>query len=319
MIRRILSIDGGGIRGILPGRFLAAIEARAGRPTGDLFDLIAGTSTGGILGAAVAQRVPAKDLVDLYVNRGGAIFSRDLGDEIATFDGVFGPKYSAATLETELKAVLGNAWLSEAQTKLLVPAYCIQLPRPRDLDSDGIDEAAASWIFKSWGADDAHDFPLWQVARATSAAPTYFPPAAITSMHGERYVMIDGGVFANDPSMCAIAEAGRLWADRADRIICLSLGTGSKVTALDGTAAQSWGIAQWLPELTSIFLDGAADAVSYQAHTCLGGDFIRSEIALAPPVNDAFDDASAENIAALMALADAQIERDLDRVMELFA
>lgn len=314
MTRRILSIDGGGIRGILPAALLVALEGRLGKPICDAFDLIAGTSTGGIIGCGLAIALPATQLVDLYVNKGGGIFARNIGDEIASVGGVAGPKYQATALEAELKAVLGDAWLSDVKTRLLVPSYCIQLPRPMDLDGDGLQQSAGSWLFASWFAqnDDAEDFQLWQVGRATSAAPTYFPAARIVNMLGAVFYTVDGGVFANNPAGLAIAKAKQLWP--GEDILCVSIGTGGNVTAFDGAAAQAWGDVQWAPVITSASIDGSADAVSISARSEIGAKYVRAQIALSPPVNDAFDDASPSNIAALVDLGKTFVAQHLDRI-----
>lgn len=300
-MKLVLSIDGGGIRGILPGRLLQALQESSHYPT---FDLIAGTSTGGIIACGLTTGIPAKTMVGLYTDSGGEVFHSNFAG------GIFSPKYGADNLEKILQQILGQKKLSDAKPELLIPSYCIQFPNPIDTDGDGIAEGAGSWFFKSWDArgNPAFDLPLWKVARATSAAPTYFPTASFNG-----HWMVDGGVFANNPSDCAWAAASRLWP--SEEIKVLSIGTGAKVEALDGPRSQNWGAAAWAPEIPAVFMDGGADKTSYIMRTLLGDRFLRCEIALMG-VNDDFDDASFQNIANLNKLADKFVSDNLPRVIE---
>jgi uncharacterized protein len=236
-IIRILSMDGGGIRGIIPARLLQRIEDGTGKPASELFHLIAGTSTGGILGCGLARGKPAREIAQLYADRGGEIFHRSLWDKVTTIDGLSNPDYDAGPLEAILAQVLGDAWLSDVRgADLLVPSYAIQLPHEQPGDGLGLLVPRAPYFFKSWKANGSNidpgdkpaelDFRLRDIARATSAAPTYFPPALIRSRAGEQFGMIDGGVFANNPSMCALVSAYRLFPE-AKNFIVVSLGTGS--------------------------------------------------------------------------------------------
>jgi hypothetical protein len=301
-VKLVLSIDGGGIRGILPATLLDVLQRSAHWPK---FDMIAGTSTGGILACGLCSGVPAKQMLELYTTHGGEVFDRKLAS------GFVDPKYDSANLERLLKAVLGSRKLSQASPELLVPSYCVQYPSP--VAVDGVPSGAGSWFFKSWDArGEAHsDFALWQVARATSAAPTYFPTASVAG-----YWFVDGGVFANNPALCALVDAMKLWPD--DEIKLLSLGTGAKVTAIDGLDSQGWGIAQWATEITTLFMDGAADATSYHLNTLLGPRFLRCEIPLVG-VADAFDDASALNITNLQALGVKFTSLNLARVVQFLS
>ena len=285
-MRLVLSIDGGGIRGILPATLLKALQSSGGWPA---FDMVAGTSTGGIIAIGIAAGVPVAKMLDLYVNHGGEVFDRDLASGIIT------PKYHADKLEGLLQSVLGAKWLSEASPEMLVPSYCVENP-------------VGSWFFKSWQAraDRNFDFKLWQVARATSAAPTYFPTANV----GGKW-FVDGGVFANNPALCAWSDARKLWPN--DEIKVLSLGTGAKTKEISGSDSAGWGIAQWVTDISSVFMDGAADATSYILSEILGPNLLRCEIPLSG-VNDAFDDASVSNIANLQNLAAKFTLANLDKV-----
>ncbi|HEY8581871.1 MAG TPA: patatin-like phospholipase family protein, partial [Capillimicrobium sp.] len=194
---RVLSIDGGGIRGIIPVTVLAALEQRAGRPTSALFDLVAGTSTGGILALALnvpdaegSARWSAAAVLDLYREEGPQIFSRSLGRRITSVDGLLDDRYGNDNLREALRRYLGDTTVGEALTPALVTAYDLVARKPR--------------FFKSWRPEDAA-VPMALAAEATSAAPTYFEPVLV-----DGAPLIDGGVFAGNPAMCAYAEARRL-------------------------------------------------------------------------------------------------------------
>jgi uncharacterized protein len=192
---KVLSIDGGGIRGIIPAMVLAEIEEQTGRPTAEAFDLIAGTSTGGILALGLTlpgeggnPKYAAKELIGLYEREGLRIFSRPVGHRMASVEGISEEKYPSEGIETVLEEYFADARLKEALTQVLVPSYEIQLRAP--------------FFFRSERAksDADYDFPMRQVARATSAAPTYFEPAKV-EVPGpvDYYALVDGGVFANNP------------------------------------------------------------------------------------------------------------------------
>jgi uncharacterized protein len=296
-VKRILSIDGGGIRGLIPAILLAALEKATGKACRDQFDMLAGTSTGGIIAVGLLAGLPAQQLVDLYANRGAEIFANpDL------LKGAIRPKYSATPLENILQTLLGPGWLSQTKgPELLVPATCV----------DPIEDA---FFFKSWKArgtklnpgdvQDDLDFQLWQVARATSAAPTYFPTAVVSSMSGKVAYLVDGGLHSNNPTLAAIASAADLWGGEDLRI--LSLGTGRRAASLNGAASEDWGAVEWVTkgDIVSLGMDGVASAADYQA-ACLKGrgivvDRVQADL---PPSATAMDDASSANLARLRTVA----------------
>ncbi|EHJ46328.1 Patatin [Solidesulfovibrio carbinoliphilus subsp. oakridgensis] len=304
MTRRILCIDGGGILGLIPALVLAEIEARAGRLAGSLFDLVAGTSTGGIIAAAVAAGMPAKTIVDLYRQRGREIFSRSTGHRLATGFGLWGPQYGAAGIETDLADVFGDRKLSDCALDLLVPAYDI--------------EARCPVLFKSAkaGSDARRDYYLRDVCRATAAAPTYFPPARINSLAGEEATLVDGGIYANNPAACALAQAAK--AGGLDDVCMVSLGTGQLARPYLYEAAQGWGLAAWARPLLDCMFDGQSDTAAHQCETLLGDRAIRLQPAL--PRDLAMDDAGEEALATLEAIARGLLaDQDalLDKICEM--
>jgi len=298
MTKHILSIDGGGIRGILPLALLVEIEARRG-PCADLFDMVAGTSVGGIIATGLAHRVLAKTIYDMLMSDGGTIFAQTLVTDVLN---AVNPKYDAAPLEGFLAQTFGGAMLDGiAKPELIVPA--VDLLRP------------ASIFFKSWRArkDPSYNFALKDVARATSAAETYFAPAEIASAPGDVYRCVDGGTAINNPTIAAILEADDLWQDKDVRV--LSLGTGSMTEPI--TPANG-GIVGWLPDLLSLFMDAQASVLDHLARWAVPG-LVRCDIALGPNVNTAFDDASPTNLAALAALGRQLVTAQLDNALAVLA
>ena len=312
-IIRILSIDGGGIRGIIPARILQRIEEATGKGARELFHLIAGTSTGGIIGCGLTIGKTARHMGDLYAAEGGDIFRRSLWDRVSAVGGLSDPDYDPLPLERVLYRELGDVWLSHiGGAELLVPSYAIQLPYSVAGDGVGLMYPRMPYFFKSWKAhgvdlDPAetaaqHDFVLRSIARATSAAPTYFPPALIANARGEQYGMIDGGVFANNPSLCALVSAYKLY-HGAGKFIVVSLGTGSLQRPIPYDKAKDWGLVHWARPILNVLMDGNAETVCYQLDQMLGNSHYRFDISLGEnpkqdpyAVNEDFDDASPDNI-----------------------
>lgn len=359
---RILSLDGGGIRGAFTAKILAELEKRivaAGGPTqlNQVFHMIAGTSTGGIIATGLCKPGTPKtaaELMELYVSNGGSIFPEGsrfttlknkvtatvaesmraykdlsifapitaynnakhiLGDCNDIYNALENPLYPTLALEEQLKKTLGNALLSQVDNcELLVTSYDM-------ISKDPV-------LFKSWKARNGEadsDFRLWQVARATSAAPVYFPPADVSSIptgisSAKRFMLVDGGVYANNPSMCALAAARKLHPDLSlEDFTVVSIGTGQLPKTAGVDPACQWGALAWLPQLLSVFMDGASDTIDYQVNELLDKCYLRLQASLdeVPSIDPEMDDSQKPNIDALLALADVVIERLDDRLTAL--
>lgn len=300
---KILSIDGGGIRGVIPAFVLAELERAAGKPVAEMFDMVVGTSTGGIiaLGATVPgpsgnPKLTAQDMVDLYADHGREIFSRSFFDKLSNPISLLDEKYDEEALEDLLKEYLGeNTMLSNLiGPDVIVTAYDI--------------EKRAPYYFKSRLAkngDYGRDHKAWVAGRCTSAAPTYFEPKLLNQDHtGDqvRRALVDGGVFVNNPAMCALAEA----LDQGhslDDIMLVSLGTGVHTRKIPFREAKDWGLAGWVAPLISVMMDGVADAAHFQLLQLLKERdgvqrYYRFETAL-DKASDEMDDASGGNIRRL--------------------
>jgi len=278
---KILSIDGGGIRGLLPALVLAEFESQTGRPIAKSFDLIAGTSTGGILALGLAAGIPAMRLAEFYLERGPAIFSRSLKKRIESVGGLTDEMYGAGELEIALVDLFGDRTLSsvEPHAHALAVAYDI--------------EARETMSFCSWGGED---FRLADVGRATSAAPTYFEPFMLKSLKGVAMPCIDGGVVANNPSMIAYLLWGAGTTD-AKNIRLVSLGTGRRDTPLLLSDARGFGLAQWAPHLVDIMFSGSSELIHEQCARLLGENYLRLQADL--PEDVPMDGTDAKHFAVL--------------------
>ena len=242
--RRILCIDGGGILGTFPAAFLAGLEQHLPKPIGEYFDLIAGTSTGGIIAIGLAMGLRAQELLDLYEDRGPTIFGQDSGKVRNCIRGklrfarrLFVNKYSAERLQIELKAVLGEKRIGDASARLLVPAW-----NPL---------AHSVYLYKT-----AHhprlqnDYKCLAVdaAMATAAAPTYFPRHVTEESMG----LTDGGTWANNPIALAVVEAISVLEWPANSLRVLSLGCLEETYNLPKKA----GIGTLGTKVIKLFMEG---------------------------------------------------------------
>jgi hypothetical protein len=264
-ITRVVSIDGGGVRGLIPVIAMQRLAAEPGLETWlDRTELIAGTSTGGLIALAVAAGLPLDHVRDLYATRAGSVFADSFLDDVRDVGKVFGADYDVANLEREARRVLGDRTLAQLETRVLVPAF--------DLDSGAApDRRWKAKLFHNFpGPDSDGNMPAYKVAVATAAAPTYF-----ASYDG----FIDGGVFATNPSMCAIAQTqdARIPADeRAElsEVRLLSFGTGRTLRYIEGDRLD-WGYWQWVRPLLDLMLDGVNGIADYQCTQLLGSHYHR--------------------------------------------
>lgn len=307
-MRRILSVDGGGIRGVIPAMVLSYIEDKVG-PSAAQFDLIGGTSTGGIIALALScpkggttePLYTARALVELYEKRGPEIFYTSTLQKIASGFGLLDEKYSYKSLEKVLADYFGNMPLSAALTKVLVSAYDIQSREP--------------FFFKSW-REECANVEMRLAARATSAAPTYFEPALITAA-GSLRALVDGGVFVNNLAMSSYVEARKVFPDE-DEFMVVALGTGIATQPLAYKSARNWGLAGWARPVLDVVFDGVSDAVDYQMKYLIEDDYFRFQTDLAI-ASHGLGDAKPANIDALKLEAEKLIQTNrvkLDKLCE---
>jgi uncharacterized protein len=255
---RILSIDGGGICGILPASILAEIEQRflGGKPIGTYFDMIAGTSTGGIIALGLGIGLPASKIRDIYVERGGVIFPSGtwLARNLRKLRQVFRHKFDEKSLESELYKVFGNRVFGDSKTRLCIPSFEGKHCEP--------------WIYKTPHhpdyRDDKHE-RLVRVAMATAAAPTYF-----RAFENDGYYMVDGGIWANNPLMNAVTDALSCYDIDRRQIHILSLGCGE--TTFQVTPKRSiGGLIRWKDVIKAAMKAQSRNALG-QAYLLIGKD-----------------------------------------------
>jgi patatin-like phospholipase/acyl hydrolase len=274
----ILSLDGGGIRGIFSARVLERLELAVPGFLGQL-DLLTGTSTGGIIALGLAAGMPPAQLVRLYRDEGPQIFDDSWLDNLRDLGNLSGAKYD----NTNLKEILTREFaaravftLNDLARRVLVPTF--------DLD-DGQDPRRKLDKPRSWKPKFFHNYPgpdsdgeelIVDVAMRTSAAPTYFPS------YGR---FIDGGVVANDPSVAALSQALNDGTGGQDlrNIRLLSIGTGINPNYIAG-ADHDWGYAQWAKPIIGLMMDGVMGVSAYEAAQILGDRYLRVNCVFDQPI-----------------------------------
>lgn len=314
-MKKILSIDGGGVRGIIPAMLLAELEEQTGKPIAELFDLIVGASTGGILALGLVapdEQVPAKprytakQFLGFYLEESHEIFDKSLFFKITR--GIFARRYHARALEKALQKYFGQTMLSEALKNVVIPSYEIHgrftaFFKSRDVHTKKIEK----------------DVYMRDVARAASAAPTYFMPKKIAAYPGASF--IDGGVFANNPAMCAYAEAREIFPDDEDLLI-VSLGTGNPQLTIEFENFRTWGLLGWARPLWYIMMDGSSDVVHYQLKYVLpereeDKRYYRFQIELLEKGTEKLDDGSEANLNALVKLGEQLLDANREDIQNL--
>jgi uncharacterized protein len=267
---QILSIDGGGSRGLFAAAVLAAAEDDLGTRIVDHFDLLSGTSTGGIIAIALGLGFTPREIVDFYVDHSPGIFRNPFS--LRSLQQWVIRKYPRKPLERALRNTFQQRGFGESTKRLVIPSY--------NLGADDV------YIFRTAHHERLkRDFkvPAWQVAAATTAAPTFF--SAFRGVQGLR--LIDGGVWANNPAMVAVVEAvGTLSVDLS-RIAVLSIGTYEGVSRRPRWL-NAGGRLPWALKATDVLLRATSLAVNNQVKFLLGEDrFLRldpkvaeSEVAL---------------------------------------
>lgn len=305
----VLSIDGGGIKGIVPAMILAEIEKITGKSICELFDFIAGTSTGGILALGLTipsredhakPRFAAKELVDLYRKKGEIIFQRRQHKKLNFFDNaktsalkiilnkfapdvepedLFSSRYSRKGKEDVINHYLGNTSIKEALTEILITSYATNCRKPIFFTSNSKKEQ--EYKNSQFYRVICEGYTMKNAALATSAAPTYFKPYLIDAInHPDReYTLVDGGVFANNPTTIAIIEAMSSYKAKTgenislDELLVVSIGTGRKTCKLDIKDIAEWGQIKWIEPLIDMTLNSQSEVVDYQIEQLLSSKF----------------------------------------------
>lgn len=250
---RILSIDGGGIKGVFPAAFLAKLEEGLAEPIGRYFDLIAGTSTGGIIALALGAGYPARDVLRFYEQYGPRIFSNT--GILASAKHFLSGKHKVAPLREALEEQFRGRLLADSQIRLMIPAQNLETGRVH--------------IFKT-----AHH-PRFQedqkqrmveVALSTCAAPTYFPTHRIPGGVG----LIDGGIWANNPAGVAAVEAIGVLNWKRGEVDLLSISCTTSPMSTDAAHRWSLGRFYWARKVIEVLSAGQSSGAMGTAALLLG-------------------------------------------------
>jgi predicted acylesterase/phospholipase RssA len=333
----ILSIDGGGIRGIIPASVLVAFENYFEMPVSQIFDLIVGTSTGGIISLALTYSkdgtnpaFTAQQVLDLYTNQDNdaQIFDPTLpwihpfsprGTPPPIENALLNAKYKASGVQGFLQAQFGSATLGKA----IAPVACVAYR---------MDGPPQPWFFRSWAATDTGgDFALVDVGRATGAAPIFFPPVTITSTDNQfTGTFADGGVCANDPALVALSQAASMLQASGDSLSnyfvwLVSIGTGEPALTVQPSDGGVYG---WFGSgnLLSVLMDGPMQVTDDTADMLLGGTGYTYSRIQAPltgsnySCSPALDNYTEDNLQNLLLAGQAAVNSDdFARVREALA
>ncbi|MGI8423717.1 MAG: CBASS cGAMP-activated phospholipase [Chloroflexota bacterium] len=297
-VRRILSIDGGGIKGVFPASFLATVEDSIGGPVADYFDLIVGTSTGGIIALGLGLGFTAKEILGFYEQKGLQVFRRR---RFSYLRSLIWPSYDAAPLRAALEEQFGDRRLGDSRSRLVIPSLVM--------------ETGDVYIYRTAHHprfERDHKVRAVDVALATTAAPSFFP--AHRSATGVP--LVDGGVWANNPTGLAVVEAiGTLgWSAESLRVLSLGCTTAPLSTSQNGF---TFGRAGWAFRLADFFMASQSCASMGTAFVLMGGhDHVRR---VSPAVaKDRFSLDKVSEIATLRGLGEVEARKELPFLRQWF-
>ncbi|MBU8904980.1 CBASS cGAMP-activated phospholipase [Desertibacillus haloalkaliphilus] len=302
---KIIAIDGGGIRGVFPVAILKRLEEDHNRPIHELFDMIAGTSTGAIIAGAIATGKPMADLLERYRTYGKQIFVKQ-----AQF-GLFKTVYTDKHLRRFLKQELGDTMLADIHQPLLIPSVDITHGEPHVYRTKFGEESEAK---------DQEVF-LWDAVLSSCSAPLYFPPNTT-----KQLLTIDGGLWANNPSLLCLTEALHHYHKKLEDIHIFSLGTGQQDIRFSPKKGHAWGIRKWFPikwrpftvtpKLLDFALHLSSESLSYHCQLLLGEQFYRVNEKLSGEVP--FDDVTqTESLISLANQVYEEKKQDMNRFLGL--
>ena len=299
---KILSIDGGGIKGTFVASFLAELEkkyCKSGENAASYFDLIVGTSTGGILALGLGLGMKATDILNFYQEYGPQIFpqtNNHVKKFLKCLRNKFKVKYDRTPLEIALKHIFQERKLGEAITRLVIPSFDLQTGEVH-LHKTAHHERLQH---------DYNEF-AYDVALATSAAPTYFPTYFLRNIP-----LIDGGIWANDPALVAITEAQTLLEQNVDDISMLSIGCTQEPLNISSSTKSEFG---WACHISDLFTRAQMSAASGSAQLLLSERYMR----ISPTVpNGKFSLDGSQCINELISLGETEARKASPKVKHFF-
>ena len=296
--RRVLSIDGGGIKGVFAASFLAEIEDNLSEPLVDHFDLIAGTSTGGIIALGLGMGLSAREILSFYEDHGPGIFSRS---PFKLLRWLGAAKYDRAPFEKALTEVFGGRLLGESKTRLMIPSL--------DL------ETGIVHVFKTAHHDRfVRDYKerVVDVALATAAAPTYFPTHTLAT----GIPLIDGGMWANNPMGPAAVEAIGLLEWQKGEVRLLSIGCTESPLETYDRSARGLGLNYWARRLMTVMMAGQSSSSLGTTQLLLGHENVHRVSPSVSPNRYKLD--GVEGIHSLRSLGSSQARIEFPKVKDMF-
>ena len=321
---RILSIDGGGIKGIVPAvvllhleKLLKQLSKNQNSRIHDYFDLFSGASTGAIIIAGLLSpdknnhpKYSPEEILDLYLENGHTIFNSSFFQEIKSVSGIVNVKYDPEGLESVFEKYFGKSELKDLLKPSLIPVY--DLSRGKN------------YFFRQQKAltSPRHNFYVKDLLRGATSALSYFPPAQISTVNDrEHRCFIDGGVFANNPALSAYAEFRYHNSNlHAKDTMMLSLGTGRKTTNLDCEVTANWGAAEWLYQGSYLTSNAVASASDYQLNAVYDNkpNYLRLDASFDDEQSSSMDNTDKEYLDYLISLGES-IVKDKQSEINAFA
>ena len=311
---RILSIDGGGIKGIVPAvvllhleKLLKQLSKNQNSRIHDYFDLFSGASTGAIIIAGLLSpdknnhpKYSPEEILDLYLENGHIIFNSSFFQEIKSVSGIVNVKYDPEGLESVFEKYFGKSELKGLLKPSLIPVY--DLSRGKN------------YFFRQQKAltSPRHNFYVKDLLRGATSALSYFPPAQISTVNDrEHRCFIDGGVFANNPALSAYAEFRYHNSNlHAKDTMMLSLGTGRKTTNLDCEVTANWGAAEWLYQGSYLTSNAVASASDYQLNAVYDNkpNYLRLDASFDDEQSSSMDNTDKEYLDYLISLGESIVK-----------
>lgn len=301
---RILSIDGGGVKGAFPASFLSYVEQNIQGDLWEYFDLIVGTSTGGIIALGLGLGLPASEILKFYTNAGPVIFPGGMYNRLRLWTRHWWKsKYDSTALTNALKEMLKDARIGDSKTRLMIPSLNL--------------ETGEVHVYKTRHAPrllmDYKELMV-DVALATAAAPTYFPTH--NSAHG--LPLVDGGMWANNPSGFAVVEAISVLGAPSDSIHLLSLGCTEAPLSTTRAQRLKKGKFYWASKIVDVFMTGQSSASMGMAILLTGRDMDRI-LRVSPSVaTGRFSLDEASDIDVLSGLGHSEARKALPKLQEMF-
>jgi patatin-like phospholipase/acyl hydrolase len=323
----ILSLDGGGLRGVVPLTILKTIEAKTGKRIHELFNFIAGTSTGGLITAAISIKNPIEpttplytldDVMDVYVHRGNEIFPErtKIGNLLHDAEDLFKPKFSDDGIKAVFTDVLKNYRMLDCLNDVMMCSY--------DLNNN------VPLFFKSRAARNniAQNALLYDVCRATSAGPSYLPSYEFVypnDTEDPNRNCIDGGVYVNNPALAALVDFSKYHGQYLpssvdepdidyDKVFVLSLGTGSYTGKVSNSDTMNKGEIYWAQQISDIMMRGVNRATDYEmCEMMVQENYLRLTIAIDTDVHSEITNSTSETTQYLVAATnDMLVQKDKD-------